>query len=312
MMKTIAKLMGVLFGTLLVLLLLVCEQDKPVKELIPLYTNSASQFMPLLGMQIHFRDEGIKSDSTPLLLLHGMSSSLNTWDSVVLYLKNSRRVISIDLPGFGLTGPSTTNTYNYDFYNTFLDSFTNKLSLKNFILVGNSMGGAIAWKYSLHHPQAVQKMILIDAAGYPKKNESGTIGFKIASLPLINNIMLYATPKYLIKKSLESVYYDQSSVTATQVNRYHDMAIREGNRAAALKIFNGSFATSSPTKPIHQIQTPTLILWGQYDNLISVENAYRFNRDIKDSKVEVYPNVGHVPMEEVPQKVSTSILKFVQ
>jgi pimeloyl-ACP methyl ester carboxylesterase len=222
-----------------------------------------------------------------------------------------RRVISLDLPGFGLTGPSPENTYNFDYYSKFIDSFTSRLALKKFILVGNSMGGAIAWNYALHNPAQVSKMILIDAAGYPKKNESGSLGFTIAGIPIINNLLLFITPKVLIRKSLKAIYFDQTRVTDAQVTRFHDIAIREGNRSAALQIFKGSFGKTKNKGDIRRIKTPTLILWGDKDNLISVENAYRFKKDIKDSKVEIYPNVGHVPMEEVPLKVAKSILGFV-
>lgn len=311
-MKPILKILGITLALLLIVLILISDRDRPVKELIPLYTNEASQFMPLLGMQVHYRDEGIRTDSVPLILLHGMSSSLNTWDSVVLALSSEKRVISVDLPGFGLTGPSPENTYNYDYYSKFIDSFTSRLQLKQFVLVGNSMGGGIAWNYSLHNPKAVSKLILIDASGYPKKNEKGSLGFTIASTPVINNLLLYITPKALVRKSLETIYYDQSRVTDAQVERFHDMAIREGNRAAALQIFKGSFSTTKNKGRIDQISTPTLILWGDKDNLISVENAAQFHNDIKNSKVEIYENIGHVPMEEAPQKVANSILHFVQ
>ena len=311
-MKLAAKIIGVIVGIILILLLVICERDRPVEELIPLYTNQSSQFMPLLGMKVHYRDEGVLSDSVPILLLHGMSSSLNTWDSVVLVLKKTKRVISMDLPGFGLTGPSPENTYNFDYYNKFIDSFTARLQIKQFILAGNSMGGAISWNYALHNPNAVSKLILIDASGYPKKDESGSLGFKIASTPVINNLLLYATPKALVRKSLETIYYDQSRITDAQVERFHDVAIREGNRAAALQIFKGSFATTKKKGLISQVTTPTLILWGEKDNLISVENVKRFTEDIKGSRAEIYPNVGHVPMEEVPEKVAQSILGFIR
>ena len=310
-MKPFVKVLGLFFGLLLLVLFIVCERDRPVKELIPIYANSSSQFMSILGMQVHYRDQGVQSDSVPLILLHGMSSSLNTWDSVVFYLANHRRVISLDLPGFGLTGPSPENMYNFDYYNKFIDSFTRRLQLAKFTLVGNSMGGSIAWNYALFNPAVVDKLVLIDAAGYPKRGESGSLGFKIASTPVINNILLFATPKALVRKSLETIYFDQSRVTDAQVERFHDMAIREGNRAAALLIFKGSFGTSQFKGEIKEIKTPTLVLWGEKDNLISVENAYQFNQDIKGSKLEVYPNVGHVPMEEVPERVAKSILDFI-
>jgi len=316
-MKTFAKVLGVFLVCIFILLLFICERDKPLEELIPLYTNKESKFMPILGMKVHYRDEGPAADSIPLLLLHGMSSSLNTWDSVVLDLKKTRRVISLDLPGFGLTGPSPENTYNFDYYSKFIDSFTTRLQIKRFVLVGNSMGGAISWNYALHQPKAVAKMVLIDAAGYPKKGESGSLGFKIASTPVINNLLLYATPKILVRKSLETIYYDPSMVTDAQVERFHDVAIREGNRAAALEIFKGSFATSSkkfgktPSEQIQQINVPTLILWGEKDQLISVDNVRNFKKDIQGSVSEIYPNIGHVPMEEAPHKVSQSILRFL-
>ena len=317
-MKTIAKILGGFIGLIVILLFIVCERDRPVEELIPLYANKDSKFMPIMGMKVHYRDEGVATDTLPLILLHGMSSSLNTWDSVVIDLKQHRRVISLDLPGFGLTGPSPEMAYNFPYYSKFIDSFATRLKIKRFILAGNSMGGAISWNYALHNPSRLAKMILIDAAGYPKKGESGSLGFKLASTPVINNLLLYATPKALVRKSLETVYYDPARVTDEQVERFHDVAIREGNRGAALLIFKGSFQgdskrfLNSNVSRMAEIKTPTLILWGDKDNLIGVNNVDNFLKDIKGSKAEVYKNVGHVPMEEVPGKVAASILAFVQ
>jgi pimeloyl-ACP methyl ester carboxylesterase len=315
-MKLVSKIIAGILGLLFLLLFIICERDRPVEELIPLYANQDSKFMPILGMKVHYRDEGVQADSVPLILLHGMSSSLNTWDSVVIGLKGQKRVISLDLPGFGLTGPSPENAYNFDYYSKFIDSFTTRLNIKRFILVGNSMGGAISWNYALHKPKALAKMVLIDAAGYPKKGESGSLGFTIASTPVINNLLLYATPKFLVRKSLETVYYDQARVTDAQGERFHDVAIREGNRGAALLIFKGSFTGNSKrflnsnVARMKEIKTPTLILWGDKDNLIGVNNVDNFLKDIQGSRAEIYKNVGHVPMEEVPGKVAESILKF--
>lgn len=311
-MKLVLKIIAGVFALLVFLLILLVDPDKPLSELIPKYITEDSQFMPLMGMQLHYRDQGNKYDKVPLILLHGMSSSLHTWDSVVFYLKEKRRVISVDLPGFGLTGPSPENIYNYDYYSKFIDSFTTQLGIKRFILVGNSMGGAIAWNYALYKPTNVVKLVLIDAAGYPKNGEKGSLGFKIASTPIINNLLLYVTPKALIRKSLETIYYDQSRVTDAQVERFHDVAIREGNRSAALAIFKGSFSTTTVKGQISEVRVPTLVLWGEKDNVISVENVKKFKKDIPECQTEVYSNVGHVPMEEVPYKVAQSILKFVQ
>ena len=316
-MKRILQVVGLILLIPIVAILLLAEQDIPVAELKPKYANAQSQFVPMMGMEVHLRDEGVKTDSLPIILLHGMSSSLNTWDSVVIALKPYKRVISIDLPGFGLTGPSPENAYNFKYYSKFIDSLANHLKLKRFILAGNSMGGAISWNYALANPSRLAKMILIDAAGYPKKEESGSLGFTIASTPVINNLLLYVTPKALVRKSLETVYFNQSRVTDEQVERFHDIAIRAGNREVALQIFKGSFQGNSKrflnsnVSRIKTIKVPTLILWGDQDNLIGVNNVDNFLKDIQGSKAEVYKNVGHVPMEEAPARVATSILRFI-
>ena len=307
--KFIGYSLVVLFVGIFVLLAVFFEADVPLAVLKPKYISAQSQFVPMLGMQVHVRDEGPKTDTIPLVLLHGMSSSLNTWDEVVNSVAGRKRTISVDLPGFGMTGPNPKNQYNFVFYNEFIDSLCAKLGVRKFTLAGNSMGGAIAWNYEITHPGRLDKLVLIDAAGYPKTKEKGSLGFLIASTPVINNLLLYFTPKALVRKSLETIYFDKNLVTDAQVERFHDIVVREGNRAAALEIFKGSFGkTLGKTS---QVKTPTLILWGEFDHVIDVSNADRFNQDISGSKKVIFAKVGHVPMEEVPTKVADEILQFV-
>lgn len=309
LLKFIGYFLTVFLVGIVVLLAVFFESDVPVEILKSKYTTSNSQFIPMLGMQVHVRDEGPKTDSIPLVLLHGMSSSLNTWDEVVKSVAGRRRTISVDLPGFGMTGPNPKNQYNFVFYNQFIDSLCANLGVHKFTLVGNSMGGAIAWNYDITHPGRLDKLVLIDAAGYPKTKEKGSLGFLIASTPVINNLLLYFTPKALVRKSLKTIYFDKNLVTDAQVERFHDIVVREGNRAAALEIFKGSFG--KPLGKTSEVKTPTLILWGEFDHVIDVSNADRFNRDIQGSKKVIFPKVGHVPMEEVSEKVADELLKFV-
>jgi pimeloyl-ACP methyl ester carboxylesterase len=243
------------------------------------------------------------------VLIHGTSASLHTWDSLTLLLKDKKKIIRFDLPAFGLTGPNKENTYNADVYNIFVDSVLEKLKITSCIVAGNSLGGSIAWHYALYNKSRVQQLILLDASGYPKKNEKGSLGFKIASMPVINNLLLWVTPKFLVKKSLEGVFVDKTKINDESINRYHDLLLREGNRKAALSIFKAGF---KPTPaPIKTITIPTLIIWGDQDQLINVSNAYLFNKDIKGSKLVVLKNVGHAPMEETPTKVAAAIRAFL-
>jgi pimeloyl-ACP methyl ester carboxylesterase len=303
--------------SILVLLVLVFtvygQKDIPIEKIKAKYGNTASRYLPLMGMQVHYRDEGNPADTSPLVLIHGTSSSLHTWDSLVSIMlassNNKRRIIRFDLPAFGITGPNPENYYAGDYYVRFVDSFLKAMHINNCSLAGNSLGGAIAWQYTVAHPEKIAKLILIDAAGYPMKNEKGSLGFKLASTPVINNLLLVITPKFLVRKSLETVFYDNSLISDAIVTRYHEMLLREGNRAATLSIFKNRTAYSY--EPIKTIKQPTLILWGEQDHLIAVENAYLFQKDIKGSILTVYKNIGHTPMEENPQAVAEDIQSFM-
>ena len=298
-----------ILAILVILFFLFFEKDIPRNELKKIYTNGSSRFLPLMGMEVHYRDEGNMNDSIPIILLHGMSSSLNTWDSLVILMKNEKRLISIDLPAFGLTGPNPQNSYDTDYNVSFLDSFLIKMNIKQCIIAGNSRGGGIAWNFAADHPDKINKLILINSAGYQGKKGKGSIGFKIASIPVINNLLLYITPKFLIRKSLETIFVDQSKITEDLVTRFHDLTICEGNRIATLSIFKNRQPLNS--EKIKSINTPTLIIWGENDELISVDDAYLFHQNIKGSKLEIIKNSGHTPMEENPDKVALLMNSFL-
>ncbi len=316
-MNKIKRILSYSIISIVVLLLVVFtvygQRDISVEKIKAKYGNEASKYLPLMGMQVHYRDEGNPSDSTPLVLIHGTSSSLHTWDSLVTFMLAStdhkKRIIRFDLPAFGITGPNPENYYAGDYYVRFVDSFLNALHIHKSVLAGNSLGGSIAWQYAVAHPEKIAKLILIDAGGYPMKNEKGSLGFKLANTPVINNLLLFITPKFLIRKSLETVFYDNSLITDAIVTRYHEMLLREGNRAATLSLFKNRMASSSD--PIKTITQPTLIIWGDHDNLIAVENAYLFQKDIKGSVLAVYKNIGHTPMEEAPKLVAASMESFL-
>lgn len=297
------------FLLFLVVISLSVRFDIPVEELKTKYTDGASKFIQIMGMQVHYRDEGPVTDSIPLVLIHGTSSSLHTWDKLVSKILAQRRVIRFDLPAFGLTGPSPENTYSFAFYNTFLDSLLSKMKIQQCVLAGNSLGGSIAWNYAVHDTNRLNGLILVDAGGYPKKDEKGSLGFKLAAMPGINNLLLFITPRTLVRKSLEDAYFDKSLVTDELTQRYHELILRSGNRRAALSLFKNPMRAD--TALISGIKIPTLIIWGKEDQLISYKQAYKFQRDIQGSQLLMLEHVGHVPMEEAPDMVSASILKFM-
>ena len=315
MFRKLLRLFGWLLGSILVLLIVLgivfYQKDQSPEEVYKKYALASSQQIAIGGVQLHYSDEGNRLDSTPLLLIHGTSSSLRTWDGVTAQLKNQYRIIRFDLPGFGLTGPNPDHDYSTRYYNEVIDSLLRALQISRVIVVGNSLGGAIATQYAIYQPGKVRGLVLVDAAGLPPaKKTTGAIGFKLAQMPVINQLLTIITPRVLVKKSLEDAYGDIGKVTDSLTSQYFDMLTREGNRKALVdrmrqgwQVTDGNFLT--------KVEAPTLIVWGSKDRLIPVENAALFQQKIKNSQVHIWDNLGHVPMEEDPVAFSEIVKKWV-
>ena len=261
-----------------------------------------------MGMAVHYRDEG-PATGLPMVLLHGTSSSLLTWEACVDPLKKDYRVIRLDLPGFGLTGPHPSRHYQISDYVEFLHNFLKAIDVDSCVLGGNSMGGWIAWNYALEYPKEIKKIILLDAGGYPEKKAKGSLGLELAKVPVFRQLLTVITPRRLIKKSLLDVYGDSSKITESLVDQYHDMILREGNRNALLDRLSDGM--NSDTIRISQINIPALIIWGDHDNLFPVHHAWKFHRDLPKDTVVIIAGAGHVPMEEEPIKTGQAIRYFL-
>ncbi|MFH1985188.1 MAG: alpha/beta hydrolase [Pseudomonadota bacterium] len=283
--------------------ILVVRPDIPVDTLIARYADSASKFTALHGMTVHYKDEGA---GPALVLLHGTGASLHTWDGWTEVLKKDFRVIRMDLPAFGLTGPVPDGDYTTEAYVRFVRDFLAGLGISRFSLCGNSLGGAVAWRYAVTYPFRIEALVLIDAAGYPHAMP-GTLG--LATVPVLNKLLTVVTPRFLVEKNVRSVYGDPENVTDAIVDRYYDMLLREGNREAMVLRLQGMRV--SPER-IKQIGVPTLIQWGQKDTWIPLENARHFLRDIPGAVLITYPDLGHVPMEEAPEKTAADAAAFIK
>ncbi len=295
---------------IIVLVSLYAKLDIPVKELKLKYAPPPSKFIEINNMEVHFRSEGNTSDTLPLVLLHGTGASLHTFDDWATSLIPIKKVIRLDLPGFGLTGPFPDGNYKISAYINFLDEFLEKLNIKSCILGGNSLGGNLAWHYVLAHPEKVEKLILIDAAGLKYTEKKPPLAFKIARIPVLNKILTLITPKSVVKKSLEDVYSDKSLVNEALVDRYYDLALREGNRQAMVdRLTNPNDYSAIPD--LQKIEIPALILWGENDLLIPVSVASEFSKLIANDTMVIIKNCGHVPMEECPTESLEAVFKFI-
>ena len=285
--------------------------DQPVSALQAKWAPPPSQFIAVRGMQLHLRDEGPRDDPRPIVLLHGTGASLHTWDGWTRELARERRVIRFDLPGFGLTGPSPDGVYSIQSYVDTVLALADALHVQRFIVAGNSLGGYVAWATAVLHPERVDRLILVDAAGYPFQSQSVPLAFRIARTPLLNVLMRDVLPRRIVANSLRDVYGDPSKVTPALVDRYFDLATREGNRAALVARFDQT-TPGSLAERVREIQVPTLILWGGKDRLIPLEFGERFAGEIQGSQLVVFDALGHVPHEEDPLRTVEAVLPFIR
>ena len=256
---------------------------------------------------MHYCDEG---RGEVILLLHGVFSSLHTFNKWTEILSQSYRVIRLDLPGFGLTGPSIDNEYAIDLYVGYVKKFMENLGVQNFHIAGNSLGGWIAWEFAVANEDRVKKMILINSAGYIT-GWNYPLPFIIAQTPVLRKVFNYEiVPKVVVRRFLRQVIIDQSIVSDDLVNRYYDIIHREGNLEAFLRIANSKFTQN--TNALKNLKTSTLVLWGSEDAWVSSNDAEKFRKDLQHVSVKVYSGVGHIPMEEIPDESASDILNFLK
>jgi pimeloyl-ACP methyl ester carboxylesterase len=284
--------------------------DRSVDRLTARWARPPSRFVPLQGMMVHVRDQGPRDDPLPVVLLHGTSASLHTWEGWAGALDRTRRVITMDLPGFGLTGPDPDGDYRIVRYVRFVTGLLDALGVHRCVIGGNSLGGEIAWNVALDAPQRVAGLILVDAAGYAFQSKSVPLGFRIARIPGLGRLAEHLLARGLIEASVRNVYGDPARVSEALVDRYYELTLRTGNRRA----LGERFAQMKPGENaarIPQIAVPTLILWGARDRLIPPVYGERFARDIKGSALVRFDGLGHVPQEEDPARTVAAVERFL-
>jgi len=285
--------------------------DRALADLKPRWALPPSQFVAVDGMLVHLRDQGPRDDPAPIVLLHGTSASLHTWEGWVAALQAKRRVISLDLPGFGLTGPFPDGDYRMAHYSAFLAHVLDQLQVPRAVVAGNSFGGQLAWQFALDHPQRVERLVLVDAAGYPRNATSIPIGFRLAQIPALAPLMANLLPRQMIEASIRNVYGDPSKVSDELIDRYYELTLRAGNREALRQRFIQAEAGQGFTR-IAELKVPTLIIWGGRDELIPPDNAERFKRDIQGSRLVLFDDLGHVPQEEDPSRTVAVLMGFLE
>ncbi len=310
------RLIRVFLAGILLSLLSACSSmgmgHKSLETLKTRYENRYSRYVSVDGTLVHYRVEG-NPDGPTLVLVHAVLASMQTWDGWVNYLKNDYRIIRLDMPGCGLTGPlQGKSDYSPEALETFFSQFVDALQLDHFYLAGNSQGAMVAWMYALKNPQRVDKMVLIQPVGYPQKLP-GIVNF--ITTPVIRDLAYIAAPRALVTYVARKVYADPDRLNDRIIERYFDLSQREGNRVAMLNTLielRKIVHTERYAAMIPKITTPMLIEWGEKDTFLPKEVLLRWHHDQPKAPIVIYPWGGHVTMEEVPMQTSRDANRYFQ
>ena len=285
--------------------------DIPYATLEAKYANSASRFMDLPGgLRVHYRDQGDPS-GPPVVMIHGFAASLDAWEPWVKRLGARYRIVTLDLPAHGLTRAPSTYVMSLDNNAEVVDALAERLKLGRYVVVGNSMGGGVAWTLVSRHPDHVRGLVLVDSIGGPThgRSKGSPFIFKVLANPLGRAILRDIDTRPLAVQGLKSAYVDPSLVTPALVDRYVDQSRAPGHRDI---ILNSQGDQKPPSAEVFRaIHTPTLILHGDADALIPLASSRALAAYIPGARLIVYPGVGHVPMEQIPDRSAADVEKFL-
>ncbi|MCL6258195.1 alpha/beta hydrolase [Aquiflexum sp. TKW24L] len=318
MKKFILKLIKVILLFVLVVILALMASyrgDISPEELREKYTDENSFFLNIEGVNVHVK---VRGEGQPIFLIHGSFSSLHTWEAWENELSTFFMTISMDLPGHGLSGPDIQKRYGIEDYSKLVFGIADHLGLDEFHVAGNSMGGGVALKMASDQPDRILTLNLIDSSGARSKSKtdtvqnksynSGAMIFKVAQNPVFNKLLLKCTPKFVFGLNLKQVFYDNSKINDEMLTRYYELLRREGNRQATLD----RLTTRKPYDvDFEKLTMPVLIMWGENDNWIPLSNGERLAEAIPGSKLKIFENAGHVPMEEIPTETVSEYLSFL-
>ena len=274
-------------------------------ELVLRYAQHPSRFLEVEGVSLHLRDEGPR-DAPPVLLLHGFGSSLHAWDDWTPPLARTFRVIRVDLPGFGLTGPDPSGDYSDARSVTLLGCLLEHLGVRRAHVIGSSMGGRIAWRFAAERPDRVDRLVLMAPDGF---SETGRYD-DAPRIPLAARLLPFMLPERPLRRMIAAGFADPARLTDALFDRYRDMMLAPGVRRAMLARMRQT-TRCDPRPFLARITAPTLLLWGEQDRMIPQPHAEDYRRAIPHAELVVLPGLGHAPMEEAPERSLAPVLDFL-
>ncbi|MCH8490496.1 MAG: alpha/beta fold hydrolase [Oceanicaulis sp.] len=275
--------------------------DQPAADL----PTGADRFVEAAGQSWRVREDG-PAGAPALVLIHGFSHSLETWDLWAEDLSRDYRVIRFDLPGHGLSGAREDGAYSVADTVAQVAALLDAAAPERFVLGGSSLGGLVSWRYAADHPERVEGLVLVSPGGYPIHGVTDDP----APIPLPVRLYLNTAPEVGVRAATRSLYADPAKVTDEQVARIRAMMTAPGVQNALLARLE-QFTLPDPEPDLARVTAPALLLWGAADVMVPAAHASRFEAAMPDARVVILENAGHMPMEEAPEDSLMVVRNFL-
>jgi pimeloyl-ACP methyl ester carboxylesterase len=278
----------------------------PASHRYPAGTPFRAQYRTIDGTRLRLIDSG---SGTPVVLIHGIGASIYAWRYALPALVGAGyRAVTFDNRGFGFSD-KPAHGYSTGAYADLLVGLLDSLGIASAVLVGHSMGGAIAAETALRHPDRVRGLVLIDAAGY---GVTWPGVMKIARAPFIGAFATTFRSRWITGRILRSTFAHSEKVTEADVDQYY-APVAEPDYGRSLRGVLREFAFDSlGGGRLAKLQPPTLIIWGENDRWIPVRDASRFSHEIPRNLLITLPGTGHNAAEESPEAVNRAVLDFLK
>ncbi|HEV8305558.1 MAG TPA: alpha/beta hydrolase [Gemmatimonadales bacterium] len=279
----------------------------PADATYPAVTPFRAQYRVVDGTRLRMIDTG---RGAPVVFIHGFGASLYSWRKTLPPVAAAGyRVIAFDNRGFGFSDkPAGQEAYGNAAYVRLVVALLDSLGAASAVLVGHSMGGAIAAEVALAHPDRVRGLVLIDAAGYGIRFPEV---LKVARWPGVGAVATWFRGRWITGRLLRSTYADPGKVSEADVDQYY-APVPDGSYGSALRGVLRQFRFDTLAGRLGAIEAPVLVVWGAADRWIPLRDGSRLASDLPRAGFVVVPNAGHAAAEEAPDEVNRLLLAFLK
>ncbi len=271
----------------------------------PAGTQFTAHFVRIGDARIRYVAAGT---GTPVVFIHGLGASLYAWrKNLAPVMAAGYRVVALDLLGFG-SSDKPAHGYTNTAYAQLVVALMDSLHLPDAVLVGHSMGGAIAAEVAIASPTRVRGLVLIGAAGLGTREP---LLFRVATWPVVGPLVVACRGRSLTGRLLRATYADPRKVTDSDVDQYY-APVAEAGYGRALRGVLREFRFGALDGRLDAITAPTLVLWGEADRLIPIALGRALAAQLNRSAFLSVPRAGHSVQEEAPDEVNRLVIKFLK